>query len=94
MKSFSARPCTFCGNSHSDNHAGGEWHCPEAVTVSCCHTCAVTVLPILIADSLHIFPAVQDPKRLLVPVEAGLWKGLATRAMSSRGVANKGQGQA
>ena len=87
MKSFSSAPCSFCGNEHSTDFSGGEWHgcLGGAETVYCCGGCAVRVLPALIADSINLggnhYTGAQNA---LVRIEAAFWKAIAARASSKR----------
>ena len=53
MKSSQSSPCTFCGTPHANDYRGGEWHGPVG-TVYCCAACATAVVPVLIADSIHL----------------------------------------
>ena len=84
MKSFSSDCCSFCGKAHSTDYSGGEWHGHQ--TVYCCGVCATKVLPVLIADSIHIggdhYPTARRAFEL---VEATFWKGIAARTSSAVG---------
>lgn len=84
MKSIHQAACTFCGNPHSTEHSGGEWHCHGGTTVTCCRRCAVDILPALIADSIYLNRA-EGAKRDLVEVERTFWKAIACRAQKVKG---------
>lgn len=83
MKSQAPQTCSFCGSkSHSNPFAGGEWHA-HIGTICCCHTCATTVLPALIADSVHIngnyYYYYALGQQRLQAVELAFWKALTAR---------------
>lgn len=85
MKSNEKFTCTFCEKqSGSVQFQGGEWHTHNG-TIYCCHRCAITILPRLMADSIRLSGNgyVEGGKALKL-AEGNFWKAMAAR-LSSRG---------
>jgi hypothetical protein len=75
MADNSAEYCSICHQP-----ATSAWH--GAGTIAICSSCAVDVLPALIADGVdlaHTRPA-DRLKLVALQVERNLWRGLALRA--------------
>lgn len=85
MKSHASNSCSFCGREHYTDFSGGEWHGPHE-TVYCCAGCATKVLPVLIADSIHISGShFTTAGYTLLRVESTFWKGIASRISGAVG---------
>ena len=71
--------CSFCGNEYDAKNMG-EWIGAEIVI--CCHHCAVSILPKLLADSVmqsHGKKIYATGCEVLEKIKGPFWKALAHR---------------
>ena len=78
----SVTKCTFC-NVELKSIDGGLWSSyTHTDNVRCCHRCAVTVLPRLLADSLYLRDSKNsylDARTQFARAEGYFWKAVSAR---------------
>lgn len=75
---FKETKCSFCGKNKADGVYFGEGGATE---VFCCCVCAVEVLPMLMADSVHSADIRIQVEKQKAHADAAFWKALAIRAI-------------